>query len=129
MINALLVGGLGAIGAVCRYSVQSCCQKWFHNERVPLVLLGTLSVNVVGCFLLGFLWSLPEWRAMPHFRVGLQSGFLGALTTFSTFGVETFAEIEKGHWGFAMSNIGLNLALGLLAAWLGVVIGRGYFPQ
>lgn len=83
---------------------------------------GTLLVNVVGCFLLGALVvaieSRTDWH--PELRYLLGVGFLGALTTFSTFGYETFELLRVGdHW-LALASVALNVGLGLGA----VIAGR-----
>lgn len=129
-LNLALVGLFGAVGAVCRFGVHLGCRRLFHEERFPLApLIGTLAVNVLGCFLLGVIFAVPEWKMSPHLRLGIASGFLGALTTFSTFGVETIAQVDEGRWVAAFGNIGLNVGLGLMAAWIGIVVGRSIiFP-
>lgn len=87
---------------------------------------GTLVVNVVGSLLMGVLTVLllerlsvgPEWRA------GILIGVLGAFTTFSTFSMETLILIEQGDWFKALLNVFLSVALCLLAAWFGILMGR-----
>lgn len=87
---------------------------------------GTLIVNVVGSLGMGVLYVLllerlslgPEWRA------ALQIGLLGALTTFSTFSMETLLLFENGEAQKAILNITLNVVLCLGATWLGMVLGR-----
>lgn len=87
---------------------------------------GTLMVNVVGCLGMGILYVLflerltigPEWRA------ALQIGLLGALTTFSTFSMETLLLIENGETQKALVNILLSVVLCLGATWIGMAMGR-----
>ena len=109
----------GSLGAITRFAVSSWASQW------PNFPYGTLIVNVIGCFLLGALAYSPLTDltfVTPQMRTAVGTGFLGALTTFSTFGVETFDRIEKNEWHLAGLNIAANIALGLLAVWLGRVV-------
>lgn len=114
----LLIAGCGALGAVCRYGVG----LWLNSERFPL---GTLLVNVVGCFLIGLIIQIADHGSIsPMLKIALVVGFLGALTTFSAFGHETFKHIEAGYHLHALANISLNMILGLAAVWFGIISGR-----
>ncbi len=96
--------------------------QWFGN-RFPF---GTLVVNVLGCLLLGIAYKIAEATETsehPH-HIGLSVGLLGALTTFSTFSLETIRRFEEGQVGIAMLNIVGNLALCLLAVWCGLAVAR-----
>jgi len=88
---------------------------------------GTLVVNVVGCLLLGFLGGWAENRQVltPPTRLFLMIGVLGGFTTFSTFAYETLAFAHGADVGRALANIGLQVVLGLGAAWLGFSVARG----
>jgi len=108
------------VGAVSRYLVSGLVQRW-AGDFFPS---GTLLVNVAGCFLLGVLAGLSTHATTSSVKTGLSAGFLGAFTTFSTFSFETVDHLEKGHWGVAFGNVGLNVALGLLAAWLGLFVAK-----
>ena len=106
----------GSCGAVVRYLVSVWASQW------PGFPFATLLVNVAGCFLLSALAysSLADQSFMtPQLRAALGTGFLGALTTFSTFGVETFQRIERNQWSLALINIAANIGLGLIAIWVG----------
>ncbi|MEE3368179.1 MAG: fluoride efflux transporter CrcB [Planctomycetota bacterium] len=105
----------GAAGAVSRYLVTLGCQRWAENFPAA-----TLIVNVAGCFCLGALLQ-STWLPATA-RLALGTGLLGGLTTFSTFGHETFRALEKGHWGLALGNTVANLILGILAVWAGVAL-------
>ena len=88
--------------------------------------LGTLAVNIVGCALIGVLFQLDvSLRAISQeWRVAMAAGFLGGLTTFSTFGLETIRLLELGRPVTAVVNIVANVAIGLLAVASGMAIVR-----
>jgi CrcB protein len=116
------VGIAGALGALSRYGLGA-----FVADRYPGAFpLGTFLINVTGSFLLGFLFVLLTERAglSPAWRISVTVGFLGAYTTFSTFTLETFRLIEDGALGTAALNVIGSLAVGLIAVWLGVSLGR-----
>ncbi len=116
------IGVMGALGAISRYTVNSWTSQWTTNLPV-----GTLLVNVVGCFLAGvlaFLAGMENSHITPATRTAIGVGFLGALTTFSTFGLETLDRFSRGQWAVAMANIGANIVLGLFAVWLGHYVIR-----
>jgi len=120
---AIAVGG--AFGAVGRYLVRLLAERVVGHE-FPW---GTLVANIAGCFLLGIVAALGMARRdiPPYVQHGIGIGFLGALTTFSTFGFETFRHIEDEKWAMAFSNIAANLLIGLLAVWLGLLLGKSLF--
>ncbi len=110
----------GALGAVCRYSVG-------------LALVGTrfayatLIVNVFGCFVLGMLvydGMTGNGRLAVLAHPAVTVGFLGALTTFSTFGFQTIRFVEQGELRLAVINVVSNVVLGLLAAAAGMALSR-----
>ncbi len=111
-------GGLGSLG---RWLVSIGSQRLWPGAVFPW---GTFVVNVVGCFLLGLLAQLFAHRMdLPvHLRVGLTTGFMGGLTTFSTFGNESIRLLETGPaWGAL--NVVANVVVGLGAAALGLWLG------
>ena len=87
---------------------------------------GTLVVNVLGCLAIGFVMHVGlATAALPrNLRFAVTIGFLGALTTFSTFGYETMRYCEAGAWWPAAANIVANVVLTLGAVWLGMVVAR-----
>lgn len=119
-ILALAVAG--AIGTVGRYAMSG----WAYRILGEGFAYGTLVVNVVGCFLLGLLMQVGVTTdIVPRtVRFALAIGFLGAFTTFSTFGYETVRYAEDGAWNLALANVGAQLALGLLATWAGFTVAR-----
>ena len=123
MAQFLWVGVGGFFGAVARYLVSG----WAQRFMVGSFPLGTLVVNVAGCFALGVLMAwLDRGLLSPAMRQLLAVGFLGALTTFSTFGYETFDLLRGGEAGLALASVAANLLVGLLAVWLGLVAVEGF---
>lgn len=112
----------GAIGAVCRYCVSLLVLKW-HPEAGPL---STFAVNVTGCLLIGVLMPLAERPNLPPLAaLLLVTGFLGALTTFSTFGHETILlATTRQRFDLALGNIAVSLFGGLGAVLIGRAIVR-----
>ena len=122
MIELLWVGLGGFVGAILRYSLSA----WAHRMHDGDFPVGTLLVNVLGCFAIGALMALLD-RGMgsEELRLFAAAGLLGALTTFSTFGYETLELLRNGSMGLALGNILANASIGLLAVWLGSVLFRG----
>ena len=114
----IAIGFAGALGALARYGVSLAALRWF-GEDFPY---GTLGVNLAGCFLLGVLAELTMEDAglAPQTRAILGTGFLGAFTTFSTFGVETYRAMQAGAWGVAASNVAINVVGGIVLVAAGV---------
>jgi fluoride exporter len=114
----LLIGAGGFIGAVARYGVGGAIQEWSGSIDFPY---GTLAVNVAGCLLIGLLSQLSELRGVlsPETRFFIFIGFLGAFTTFSTFGNETLGLLSGEKNLLAFLNMGLHMVLGLGAVWIG----------
>lgn len=123
MIKMLMAGLGGFAGSVCRYGISSLSQRLFHNPFFPY---GTLTVNVAGCFLIGFLSGLSEARQIfsPEVRILILVGFLGGFTTFSTFGYEVFIAARDGQFFSALTNLLLHLTLGFGSVWLGFTLSK-----
>lgn len=123
LTHFLAVGIMGAVGAILRWLTSVACVKLLGEKFV----YGTLTVNVIGCFALGFFMTLVHAESvrlpiLAHPAIAI--GLLGAFTTFSTFGYETFRYLEQGAWMFAAGNIVANIALGLTAVGLGIGLGK-----
>ena len=119
--DVLLVAGGGAIGAVARHAVNLLCTGLF-GDRFPW---GTFTVNVLGCFLLGLLlhYASVTDNVSDAAKLMLGTGVLGALTTFSTFGVQTIQVWQRSPV-LCVANVAANLIVGLLAVTLGMQIAN-----
>jgi CrcB protein len=118
----LLVGVGGFLGAACRYLVAGWAGARFGG-RFPY---GTLVVNITGSFLLGVLVALAaKATGVPSAASSfLATGVLGSYTTFSTLSFESLALLRRGSYRAVVANLGGSVALGILAATLGVALGR-----
>ncbi len=122
-VALLMVGGVGvagALGAMTRYLIGRAVAE-HAGSQFPL---GTLLINVSGSFCIGLLFALAGHRALsPAWQTVLATGFLGGYTTFSTMSWEGVQLARGGStWGSAL-YFGGNLALGLMAVSLGLLIG------
>jgi CrcB protein len=125
-LNELVALALaGALGTLGRYTISG----WAYRVLGDGFAVGTLTVNVIGCFLLAVLMHVGlATDLIPRTaRFAATVGFLGAFTTFSTFGYETMRYLEDGAWLLAAANVGANLVLGLLATWAGLSTARAAF--
>jgi fluoride exporter len=121
-VTVAAIAVAGALGALARYAVGG----WVADRAHGVFPWGTLIVNVSGSLVLGFLFVLLTERFLPHptLRIALTVGFLGAYTTFSTFSLETLRLIQDGAVGIAAMNVFGSVAAGLVAVYLGWVVGR-----
>jgi len=121
-VTYALVAIFGAGGAVSRYWVDGRISDLTHGQ-FPW---GTFVINVAGAFALGIVVALTTERLLlsPNWRVALGIGFLGSFTTFSTYAYESVKLAEDGAVGLALVNSVGMVALGLLAAALGLALGR-----
>ena len=123
MRTVMAVGVAGFIGAIVRYGIDGLIvQK--SGGSFPW---GTFVVNISGSFALGLLFAvLVEGRVAvaPWIRTATTVGLVGAFTTFSTLTLETFRLVEDGSYLLAAANAVGSLTIGLVAVYLGVVVGR-----
>jgi CrcB protein len=112
----------GACGALARYGLEGVVSRRWPGA-FPW---GTFVVNVSGAFALGFVFVFLTERVTvdPWVRSSLTIGFLGAYTTFSTLSFESYRLLEDGAVGLALANTVGSLAAGLVAVYVGVVVGR-----
>jgi CrcB protein len=117
-VGKLFLAGIGGfIGSTLRYAVTGYAQQLSRSIDFPY---GTLAVNLIGCFLIGFLSQLAETRGVftAESRTFVFIGILGGFTTFSAFGNETMNLWRDGQNGLAMANVAANVLLGLGAVWV-----------
>lgn len=112
-------GGLGALG---RYGLTLWARQQAPTAWMPW---GTLAANLLGCAILGLLAGLFQHTDVePALKIGVTTGVLGGLTTFSTFSFETVQLAQSGRWGLAGANLAVNLLFGLALAALGAWVGH-----
>ena len=116
----IAIGGI--FGCWARYAMTNSIQALL-GRAFPYA---TLSINVLACLLIGFLFTVSLERVVvaPAIRLGILTGFLGGFSTFSTFAMETYLLAEQGQWGKGALYIFLSVALGLMATAVGVIAAR-----
>ncbi len=117
------IGIGGFLGAISRFLISWGVTNSFGNS-LPF---GTLSVNVIGGFIIGGLFIYFEQNVAPEYKAILITGFLGSLTTFSTFSLETTMLIQQSHYIKAALNIFLNVFLSVGATILAMIIFKKYY--
>jgi CrcB protein len=122
MGRILLIGFAGLIGTLSRYFLAGAFGRRF-GESFPI---GTIIINVVGCFLAGFLFYLLQERSLVSetVRLAIMVGFLGGFTTFSAFGLQTFTLFRDGEMLLALMNLVVSNLVGLLFVWVGFLLAR-----
>ena len=122
MTQVLAIAAGGAIGALLRYWISTAVQ----GRTASVFPYGTLTVNVIGSLLIGFLyiWLIERLAVGPAVRAFMLIGVLGAFTTFSTFSIETLNLMESGHLGKALVNMLVSVIVCTGAAGLGVLAAR-----
>jgi len=123
MMEQLLIVFLGGgVGACSRYLIaQFANAKW--GADFPI---GTFIANVIGCFIIGFFMAAitEKYIINPHWRLFVVVGFVGGLTTFSSFSYESIQLLQNGGLNIAMANILANMVIGFTATWLGMMLVR-----
>jgi fluoride exporter len=114
----------GALGTGTRYLVTLWAAERFGTQ-FPY---GTLFVNLTGCFVIGFVMHLALNAASfsPTLRLAVTAGFLGGLTTYSSFNYETTTLASDGVFGLAVLNFGATTLGGFVAGFLGIALGRAF---
>lgn len=121
MLHYALIAVFGALGAVSRAALSD----WLNTSTYPL---GTLCVNLLGCLLLGIITGVGLHSTLlpEQWRIPLATGFLGSLTTFSTFTLENLKLLEAQQWKLFLLHFLIQLLLGLLLGACGLY-GSRYF--
>ncbi|WP_243373223.1 fluoride efflux transporter CrcB [Geotalea sp. SG265] len=122
MLTFFFIALLGALGCLSRYYLSG----WVYDICGRSFPYGTFAVNIVGAFLIGLImeFSMRSTLVPPQLRVGLTIGFLGGLTTFSTFSYETFRLLEDGELLIASANVLASVLVCLVFTWLGILAAR-----
>ena len=117
---AVAIGGI--LGCWARYAMTNLVQA-IYGRDFPYA---TLSINVLACFLMGFLFveTLERLTIGPAVRIGILTGFIGGFSTFSTFAMETLLLAEQGEPGKSVLYVALSIVLGLMATFGGAYIAR-----
>ena len=120
LASIIAVASGGAIGATLRMLINGMVNKHFVH---PLPL-GTLTVNLLGSFFIGMIFAYFHLNTSlsPHLKTFMVTGILGALTTYSTFALESFFLLEAGDYLHAFTNMALNLFGTILLAGLGYLL-------
>ncbi len=118
----LLIGLFGGAGCISRYLISSGLNAWL-GKSFPY---GTLAVNIIGSFIIGIIFEVALRGSVisPTLRIALTTGFLGGLTTFSTFSFETVELLLNGKYFVAFLNIAGSLIVCFLATYLGISLVR-----
>jgi CrcB protein len=122
MVKLLLIGFAGFIGTLGRYWLSGVVARRY-GETFPL---GTLAVNLVGCFLVGLLFYLMQERYLvnQNVRTIILIGLLGGFTTFSSLGLQTFTLLQDNEMALAVLNMVASNVLGLLLVWAGYTLAK-----
>lgn len=122
MKSAIAIALFCAGGGLTRYYVSG----WVYNVFGRAFPYGTLMVNIIGAFSIGLITEIGFHSTIipGNMRLGLTVGFMGGLTTFSTFSYETFTLLEDGRFLVAFINVFVSVAACLLLTWAGIITGR-----
>jgi len=120
LVAAVSAGGIA--GTLLRFAAAN----WVNAHWPRHFYLGTLAVNLIGCLLIGLLYGLFLHRPLVpvELRAGLIVGFLGGLTTFSSFSMDTVRLLESGQAPLAFGYASLSVVGGLLATWAGLSLTK-----
>ena len=122
MHRFLLIGLAGLVGTLARYLMS----VWIDDRLNQTFPVGTLAVNLLGCFLAGFLFHLTEqkYQLDAVVRTAIFVGFLGGFTTFSSYALQTINMVRDGRVLLAGANVIISNVAGLLLVWAGYAIVR-----
>lgn len=122
MRDFLVISAAAIVGANLRYVLSRLAAR----ELGPVFPYGTLFINIVGSFIVGFfvIWTTERVLVDPRWRLLVVIGFCGSFTTFSSYAFETMAYFEHGQWGLMLANVFSNNLLCLGAALAGMALAR-----
>ena len=122
------IGVGGCLGAILRFYISDAVVRSFGEE---LAFLGTLTVNLLGCLVIGVLAVVVSrtTHLSPHGQRLLITGLLGSLTTFSTFALDSVNLLQQARVGAAILNLGINVVAGVLLVWVGMLMAGSVFSE
>lgn len=122
MKDFLAISVAAIVGANLRYLISRLAAREFG----AVFPYGTLSINIVGSFIVGFfvIWTSERVLVDPRWRLLVVVGFCGSFTTFSSYAFETMAYFEQGQWGLMLTNVLGNNLLCLGGALAGMALAR-----
>jgi len=122
MLKTILIALAGLVGTLLRYWLSGLVARRF-GETFPW---GTMTVNLIGCFVTGAVFYLSEERFLinPAARMVIMIGLLGGFTTFSSYGLQTFTPLRDGEFGLGTFNVAVSHVVGLLMVWAGYVSSK-----
>jgi CrcB protein len=122
MQKTIFIALAGLVGTLLRYWISGVVARQY-GETFPW---GTIAVNLIGCFVTGAVFSLTEERVLvsPAVRMVILIGLLGGFTTFSSYGLQTFALLRDGEFGLGILNVATSNVLGVFMVWLGYILGK-----
>ncbi len=123
MLKMIFIIGTGSfVGGVSRFLIS----RMIHNYFVSGFPVGTLSVNIIGCMIIGFVYGISEHSNFlhPDWRIFLTIGFCGGFTTFSAFASENVVMIQDRNFILFALYTGLSVFFGILSTYLGIMAAR-----
>jgi CrcB protein len=119
----LAIGAGSFFGGVFRYLLSLL----IHVKTATHFPLGTLTVNIIGCFFIGIVFGFFDKGLVSHeWKLFLATGVLGGFTTFSAFSVETFMLFREGHFGYALLYIFASVLVGLAATYFAYLMVKHF---
>ncbi|HSU29045.1 MAG TPA: fluoride efflux transporter CrcB [Chitinophagaceae bacterium] len=117
----LAIGAGSFAGGILRYLLT----QFIDTKTVSAFPFGTLTVNIIGCFLIGVIFTwITNTTITPDWGLFLTTGFLGGFTTFSAFSIESIGLMRNGNTGLAVTYILISVIAGLLACYTGFILFR-----
>jgi fluoride exporter len=126
LMQYLVIGLGGALGSILRFGIGSFIDTSVSKSG-QIFPWGTIVVNITGCFVIGFIFTISaagEGRIYlsPLTRSFITIGILGGYTTFSSFSLQTLTLAQAGQWWGAAANVLLSVVLCLVGVWLGAML-------
>lgn len=111
MKSLLLIGSGSFLGGISRYLLS----VFIHTKSATSFPIGTLGVNITGCFIIGLVFGLVQKHNLTdNWQLFLMTGILGGFTTFSSFSNETFLMLKNGLWANAILYVVLSILVGII---------------